>query len=134
MGRLKGGILFEKIDERYRPFSKLGYRTIGSIDENNNGTVGIEYSYNSYLDGKDGEILKQKIAGDYWKPIYDGTEKQPQNGFDVVTTINVNLQDIAESALLRGLINNDADYGSVILMDVESVSNTHQTQPTISSV
>jgi len=120
MGRLKGGILFEKMDERYRPFSKLGYRTIGSIDENNKGTVGIEYSYNSYLDGKDGEILKQKIAGDYWKPIYDGTEKQPQNGFDVVTTINVNLQDIAESALLRGLVNNDADYGSVILMDVQS--------------
>ena len=120
MGRFKGGILFEKMEERYRPFSKLGYRTIGSIDENNNGTVGIEYSYNSYLDGKDGEVLKQKIAGNYWKPIYDGTEKQPQNGFDVVTTINVNLQDIAESALLRGLINNDADYGSVILMDVES--------------
>ena len=120
MGRFKGGILFEKMEERYRPFSKLGYRTIGSIDENNNGTVGIEYSYNSYLDGKDGEVLKQKIAGNYWKPIYDGTEKQPQNGFDVVTTINVNLQDIAESALLRGLINNDADYGSVILMDVQS--------------
>jgi len=120
MGRLKGGILFEKMDERYRPFSKLGYRTIGSVDENNKGTVGIEYSYNSYLDGKDGEVLKQKIPGNYWKPIYDGTEKQPQNGFDVVTTINVNLQDIAESALLRGLVKNDADYGSVVLMDVQS--------------
>lgn len=119
-GRLKGGILFEKKDERYRPFSRLGYRTIGSVDENNNGTVGIEYSYNSFLNGLDGEVLKQKIAGNYWKPIYDGTEKLPKNGSDVVTTINVNLQDISESALLDGMIKNNADYGSVILMEVKT--------------
>jgi cell division protein FtsI (penicillin-binding protein 3) len=119
-GRLKGGIIFEKIDERYRPFSKLGYRTIGSVDENNRGTVGIEYSFNSFLNGEDGEALHQKIAGNYWKPIYDGTETSPKNGYDISTTINVNLQDITENALLNGLINNDADYGSVILMDVKT--------------
>ncbi|GIS31366.1 MAG: hypothetical protein Ct9H90mP3_1620 [Flammeovirgaceae bacterium] len=51
-GRLNGGVLFEKKDERFRPFSKLGYRTIGSVDENNKGTVGLEYSFNSYLEGK----------------------------------------------------------------------------------
>ena len=119
-GRLKGGIIFEKIDERYRPFSKLGYRTIGSVDENNRGTVGIEYSFNSYLTGEDGEALHQKIAGNYWKPIYDGTEKSPKNGYDIFTTINVNLQDITEHVLLKGLIRNDADYGCVILMDVET--------------
>ena len=119
-GRLKGGIIFEKIDERYRPFSKLGYRTIGSVDENNRGTVGIEYSFNSFLNGDDGEALHQKIAGNYWKPIYDGTETSPKNGYDISTTINVNLQDITENALLNGLITNDADYGSVILMDVKT--------------
>ena len=119
-GRLNGGVIFEKMDERYRPYSKLGYRTIGSVDENNKGTVGIEYSFNSFLNGKDGEILTQKIAGNYWRPIYDGNEIQPKNGFDIVTTINVNLQDIAESALLKGLKINDADYGSVILMEVET--------------
>jgi cell division protein FtsI (penicillin-binding protein 3) len=119
-GRLNGGIIFEKMDERYRPYSKLGYRTIGSVDENNKGTVGIEYSFNSYLNGKDGEILTQKIAGNYWRPLYDGNEIQPKNGYDIVTTINVNLQDIAESALLKGLKINDADYGSVILMEVET--------------
>ena len=119
-GRLKGGVLFEKKDERYRPFSRLGYRTIGSVDENNNGTVGIEYSYNSFLNGLDGEVLKQKIAGNYWKPIYDGTEKLPKNGSDIVTTIDVNLQDISESALLDGMVKNNADYGSVILMEVKT--------------
>ena len=119
-GRLNGGVLFEKKDERFRPFSKLGYRTIGSVDENNKGTVGLEYSFNSYLDGKDGEILTQKLAGNHWMPIYDGSEIQPKNGYDIVTTINVNLQDIAESALLKGLELNDADYGSVILMEVNT--------------
>ena len=119
-GRLNGGVLFEKKDERFRPFSKLGYRTIGSVDENNRGTVGLEYSFNSYLDGKDGEILTQKLAGNHWMPIYDGSEIQPKNGYDIVTTINVNLQDIAESALLKGLESNDADYGSVILMEVNT--------------
>jgi len=117
-GRLNGGVIFEKMDERYRPFSRLGYRTIGSVDENNKGTVGIEYSFNTFLNGMDGEILTQKIAGNYWRPIYNGNEVQPKNGFDVITTVNVNLQDIAESALLKGLKYNDADYGSVILMEV----------------
>jgi len=119
-GRLNGGVLFEKKDERFRPFSKLGYRTIGSVDENNKGTVGLEYSFNSYLDGKDGKILTRKLAGNNWMPIYDGSEIQPKNGYDIVTTINVNLQDIAESALLKGLELNNADYGSVILMEVET--------------
>ncbi len=119
-GRLNGGVIFEKMDERYRPFSRLGYRTIGSVDENNKGTVGIEYSFNTFLNGMDGEILTQKIAGNYWRPIYNGNEVQPKNGFDVITTVNVNLQDIAESALLKGLKYNDADYGSVILMEVET--------------
>ena len=58
-------------------------RTIGSVDENNRGMVGIEYSFNSYLTGEDGEALHQKIAGNYWKPIYDGTEKSPKNGYDI---------------------------------------------------
>ena len=119
-GRLNGGVLFEKKDERFRPFSKLGYRTIGSVDENNKGTVGLEYSFNSYLDGKDGKILTQKLAGNHWMPIYDGSEIQPKNGYDIITTINVNLQDIVESALLKGLELNDADYGSVILMEVKT--------------
>jgi len=119
-GRLNGGVLFEKKDERFRPFSKLGYRTIGSVDENNKGTVGLEYSFNSYLDGKDGKILTRKLAGNNWMPIYDGSEIQPKNGYDIVTTINVNLQDIAESALLKGLELNNADYGSVVLMEVET--------------
>ena len=69
-GRLRGGVLFEKMDVRYRPFSHLSRRTIGFVNENGNG-AGLEYSFEDALGGQDGEALFQKIAGGTWKPIFD---------------------------------------------------------------
>jgi cell division protein FtsI (penicillin-binding protein 3) len=116
-GRLKGGVIFEKLDRRYRPFSYLGYRTIGFINDNQDG-AGLEYSFNKFLAGKDGEALFQKMAGGKWRPLYDGTEVKPTDGFDIHTTINVNLQDVTESALLKALKEHGADYGTAIVMEV----------------
>ena len=118
-GRLKGGIIFEKINRRARPFSYLGYRTIGFVNENNNG-AGLEYSFNKYLAGKDGKALYQKIAGGNWKPLHDGSEVRPLEGYDVHTTINVNIQDVTESALLKALKDHDADYGCAVVMEVNT--------------
>ena len=118
-GRLKGGVIFEKVDKRFLPFSHLGGRTIGYITETNSG-VGLEYSFNKYLAGRDGEALFQKMAGGNWKPVYDDTEIRPQEGLDIETTIDINLQDVSESALLRALIRHDADYGCVVVMEVET--------------
>src|SRR5213075_1601650 len=67
-GRLRGGILFEKIDVRYRPFSNLSRRTIGFVNENGKG-VGLEYSFNQHLGGQDGYAYYQKIACGVWKLI-----------------------------------------------------------------
>ena len=120
-GRIKGGVIFEKVDQRYKPFSHLGDRTIGSLNEDKSrGTVGLEYSFNRQLSGKNGEALFQKFSGGNWKPVYDGSEVKPKNGYDVVTTINVDLQDVAESALLGALVENDADYGCVVVMEVKT--------------
>ncbi|PIB34420.1 cell division protein [Reichenbachiella sp. 5M10] len=119
-GRMKGGVLFEKVDERFHPFSYLGYRTIGTTDEDNRGVVGLEYSFNKYLMGRNGKALYQKFSGGSWKPVFDGTEVKPQNGLDIVSTINVDLQDVAESALVKALYANDADYGCVVVMEVET--------------
>ncbi len=116
-GRLKGGVIFEKVDKRFRPFSNLGYRTIGFINENNRG-AGLEYSFNEQLSGKDGEALYQKIAGGGWKPLYDGTEIRTDHGLDIATTLDVNLQDVSEAALLRALAYHEADYGVVAVMEV----------------
>ncbi|MBV6646684.1 MAG: transpeptidase family protein [Cyclobacteriaceae bacterium] len=119
-GRLRGGVIFEKVEERFRPFSHLGYRTIGMVSDENRGVVGLEFSFNRQLAGKDGQALFQKMAGGGWKPVYDGTEVRPKNGYDVETTINVNLQDVTETALLNHLQKHRADYGVAVLMEVET--------------
>jgi cell division protein FtsI (penicillin-binding protein 3) len=118
-GRLRGGIIFEKQDSRYRPFSYLGYRTIGFVNDNEDG-AGLEYSFNKYLAGKDGEALYQKMAGGKWRPLHNAAEVRPMEGYDIHTTINVNLQDVTESALLRALKEHDADYGTAVVMEVQS--------------
>ncbi len=119
-GRLKGGIIFEKAEERFLPFSHLGYRTIGTVNADNRGVVGLEYSFNRQLAGKDGQAIHQKMAGGGWKPVYDGTEIRPVDGYDIETTINVNLQDITETALLKALDRHQADYGVAIVMEVKT--------------
>jgi cell division protein FtsI (penicillin-binding protein 3) len=116
-GRMKGGAIFEKVDLRFKPFSHLGTRTIGFVNENNNG-AGLEYSFNHVLAGTDGSALFQKIAGGGWKPVHDGSEVKAVEGMDIETTIDINLQDVAESALLKGLERHDADYGCVVVMEV----------------
>lgn len=116
-GRLRGGIIFEKVDRRFRPFSNLSLRTIGFINENERG-AGLEYSFNDELAGQDGEALYQRIAGGSWKPVFDGTEIKTEQGLDIETTIDINLQDVSETALLRALEYHEADYGVVAVMEV----------------
>ena len=116
-GRLKGGVIFEKVDRRFRPFSNLSLRTVGFINENNRG-AGLEYSFNEHLAGQDGEALYQRIAGGSWKPVFDGTEIKSEEGYDIETTIDINLQDVSETALLRALEYHEADYGVVAVMEV----------------
>ncbi|MBR10308.1 MAG: cell division protein [Rickettsiales bacterium] len=119
-GQYTGGIIFEKVEKRFLPFSHLGYRTIGTVNSDNRGVAGLEYSFNRQLAGQDGEALFQKMAGGGWKPVYDGTEIRPVDGYDIQTTINVNLQDVTESALLKHLQKHQADYGVAVLMEVNT--------------
>lgn len=117
-GRFKGGVIFEKIDKRYLPFSQLGSRTIGFLNSEDRGLVGLEYSFNDVLAGQDGKALFEKMVGGNWKPVYDGTEVKSVEGLDIQTTLDINLQDVTESALFNHLKKHDADYGCVIIMEV----------------
>lgn len=117
-GKNRGGVIFEKVEKRFKPFGILAERTIGFINEDKNG-AGLEYSYNGHLSGTDGEALFERIAGGS-KPIYDGTEVNPQHGYDIKTTLDINLQDVAENALYKALEKTDAEYGTVILMEVKT--------------
>lgn len=118
-GRLGGGVLFEKVEKRYRPFNSLASRTVGFLNENEYG-AGIEYSFNEYLQGQDGKALFQRLAGGSWKPVFDAEDVKPEDGYDVVTTLDVNIQDVAETALLHQLEKREAAFGSVIVMEVKT--------------
>lgn len=118
-GRLRGGVLFEKMDVRYRPFSNLSRRTIGFVNDNGKG-VGLEFSFEKALGGQDGEALFQKIAGDTWKPVFDANNVKAIDGLDIQTTIDINLQDVAETSLYRAMQSHDADQGTVVVMEVST--------------
>ncbi|MEM6297742.1 MAG: penicillin-binding protein, partial [Bacteroidota bacterium] len=130
-GRRKGGIIFEKTDRRVRPFGALARRTIGfikeeaeeladSLDVLNVEGRGLEYSFNRVLSGIDGEALYQKIAGGYWIPVNDGTEVRPEDGFDIHTTLDLYLQDTAQSILRKRLKRYNANYGVLMLMETKT--------------
>ncbi|WP_369811283.1 penicillin-binding protein [Hymenobacter convexus] len=114
--RNRGGAIFEKVDKRFRPFGGLAQRTIGFVNEDKHG-AGLEYTFEQSLAGKAGEALFERVPGGV-KPVFDGTEVKPLPGYDVKTTLDINLQDVAENALYKSLVDNNAQYGCVILMEV----------------
>jgi cell division protein FtsI (penicillin-binding protein 3) len=118
-GKYKGGVIFEKMDVRYRPFSNLSRRTIGFVNEDEKG-AGLEYSFNEILGGQDGEALFQKIAGGTWKPVFDGNNIKAVDGLDIQTSLDINLQDVAETSLHHAMEAHDADEGTVVVMEVKT--------------
>jgi cell division protein FtsI (penicillin-binding protein 3) len=121
-GRRNGGVIFEKVEKRFRPFEDLARRTLGFTMEDSSENVqgrGLEYSFNEELAGVNGKALYQKMAGG-WKPVNDASQVRPENGLDVVTTIDVEMQDYATRILKETLERNDAEYGCVILMEVKT--------------
>ena len=118
-GRFGGGSIFEKVDIRYHPFSNLSGRTIGYVNENDKG-VGLEYSFHKELGGRDGYAYYQKIAGGVWKPIFDANNVKAVNGLDVETTLDINLQDVAETALYKAMKAHNAADGLIVVMEVKT--------------
>ena len=130
-GAFKGGIITEQKTVREHPIGKIAERTIGYERLNADGTTngkGIEYAFKKYLDGSNGHRMMQKIAKNQWKPISDVNEVEPQDGYDIISTIDVYIQDIAHHALLKQLEYYQADHGCVVVMEtktgeVKAISN-----------
>jgi len=119
--RLRGGILERHYIREY-PFGKTAKRTIGNVLDNTamKGAYGIEYSFNGILAGTNGYGFYDKISGGYWRAVEAQDDVQPDAGKDIVTTLDVNFQDIAETALMRQVKATDAKYGTVVVMEVQS--------------
>lgn len=118
-GKYKGGLIVNQENRRIQPFVNLASRTIG-YQRDVATNVGIEGAFNEQLSGEKGVRLVQKIAGNYWMPINDGDEVEPRNGYDVITTLDINVQDVAHHALKRQLEKHNASHGTAILMEVET--------------
>lgn len=117
MGRYKGGVIYVQENRRVRPFGTLAARTIGY--EGQGGIkVGLEGAYDKDLSGEKGYFIGQRIPGGYYVPISDENQVDPKDGYDIITTIDINLQDVAHSALENQLKKHGAKYGTAILMEV----------------
>jgi len=122
LGPYKGGVIVEQRTVREHPLGKVAERLVGDQENNRPGVyeVGLEGAFDEYLKGKEGKRLKQKIARGQWKPVFDENEVEPQDGYDVISTINANIQDIAHHALLKQMEYYEAEHGSVIVMEVKT--------------
>lgn len=135
LGSNRGGIIVEQRTVREHPLGKMGERTVGYERQDENGyftRVGLEGAFGPYMRGKEGRRLKQKIAKGQWKPVSDNNELEPKDGYDLVSTIDVKIQDIAHHALLKQLEKYEADHGSVVVMEtatgeIKAISNLGRT-------
>jgi cell division protein FtsI (penicillin-binding protein 3) len=119
MGKYKGGLITVEENRRLLPFRALAARTIGYKNDNDKKSVGLEGAYAEYINGVDGKRLMQRTVGGTWIPVNDDDNEVPtKDGADIISTIDVNLQDVAEDALRTELDSSQADHGCVVLMEV----------------
>ena len=114
-GRNKSGFIIDPRDKRINPYVLLANRTIGLSRDNATKNVGIEQSYDSVLRGTTGQRLMRYIAGAYM-PV-EGAELEPENGKDIITTLDTYMQDVAENALMKMMVGNNSLHGTAIVME-----------------
>ena len=136
LGSFKGGIITEQYTKRDYPIGGVAQRTVGYERYDDFGNVtrpGIDGAFGpKYLKGENGSRLSQKIGKGQWKPVEDFYQKEPRDGYDIYTTINIEIQDVAHFALLEQLEYYEADHGSVIVMEtstgeIRAISNLGRT-------
>jgi len=136
LGKNKSGFIIVAKDKRINPYVLLANRTIG-LSRDNAKNVGLEQRYDSLLKGKTGQQLVRYIAGAYM-PV-DGMEVDPENGKDIISTLDTYIQDVAESALMRMMVGNNSLHGTAIVMEtatgkIKAIANLGQRKDTAGNV
>ncbi|MGQ1890895.1 penicillin-binding protein [Thermophagus sp. OGC60D27] len=133
-GRNSGGFIPRQYEERRLPFGSLAARTIGKLygERAKGGMVGLERAYDNVLKGANGVSTWKRIAGSW----ITEEEIPPRDGKNLITTLNIELQDVAEQSLMRQLRLHDAHHGVAILMEVETgavkaMVNLYRSEPGI---
>ena len=117
-GKRRGGFIEDPKVKRINPYGILAYRTVGLYRENSQA-IGLEKTYNNELKGQPGSRLEQKETGGVWMPV-EGTQVDPQNGRDLVTTLDIGIQEVAEHSLKSVLEQYKCAYGVCIVMEVQT--------------
>jgi cell division protein FtsI (penicillin-binding protein 3) len=115
-----GGFIAIEFFDRMRPFGEMARRTIGFTAEKTENFKGLELSYNDDLKGKDGLRAMRRVKEGKWLPVGEDNLMDPIPGRHLVTTLNVNYQEIVQNELLKALEKHEAGFGSVMLMDVRT--------------
>ncbi len=119
-GKNMGGLIVIQKTTRSLPFGQLAARTIGYENNKEHLFVGLEGAYSNVLTGVNGKQIRRRINGGAWLPVHSDNEIEPRNGEDITTTLDMNLQDVAENALLKQMRKHEAEMGCAVLMQVKT--------------
>jgi cell division protein FtsI (penicillin-binding protein 3) len=119
LGQFKGGFIAIPRFKRNNPYGMLASRTIGYNRENSR-SIGLEGYFDEDLSGEQGEQLMRRLTKDIWIPVNNFSKIDPVGGQDLLTTIDIDIQDVAEGSLLKAVKDNNADYGVAVVMDVKT--------------
>lgn len=133
-GKNRGGFIVDRNYKRELATTEIGAGTIGM--DNGQYKSGLEAAFSKFLSGQDGTRLEQRVNSSQWKPIDYWKAKEPIDGQDVYTTLDLRIQDIAHSALEKQLTAFNADHGCVVVMEtatgkVRAMVNLRRTEPGI---
>lgn len=131
LGRNKSGVIVEERSKRLNPFGLLARRTIG-LSRANAQNVGLERTYDSLLQGQKGKRLVRILTGGAAIPV-QGYEIEPENGKDIYTTLDIHMQDIVESALMKMMVQSEGQYGTCMVMEtatgkIKAIANLGRTR------
>ena len=120
LGANRGGLIVEEKYKRKHPYGRLAYRTIG-FTNTEGASVGIEGSKDYYLKGEPGQQKIQKMLGGEWRPVNSDLTIEPKDGCDIMTTIDIDMQEAAEKAIREQLAKGQAVEGATaIVMEVKT--------------
>jgi cell division protein FtsI (penicillin-binding protein 3) len=119
-GSRLSGFALDKLQKRFYPYQQLGRMTLGIVNDSFKATKGLEYAFDKELRGMDGIVLARRLAGKTLMPLEQFGQKLTVDGYDLQTTLNINMMDIVRDALKAGVEKNEAKYGVAILMETKT--------------
>ncbi|MEW5846741.1 MAG: penicillin-binding protein [Bacteroidota bacterium] len=117
LGENKGGFIAEQVNKRMLPHNSMAARTLGMVNLDG-GVVGLEKALDDVLKGRNGLRVHARIPGNTWVEVNSMNKVEPEDGVDILTTLDVQLQDVAEAALRKHLEGHGAGHGCAVVMEV----------------